>query len=69
MPSQGRPKTVAATYERFQARLPQDVMNALYERSDETGTPINTLLIKAVRRGLRLPKEDMAREDTAVRRS
>ena len=65
MPSQGRPKTEAATYRKFTARLPEDVLDILSDRSEDTGTPINTLLIKAVRRGLRLPV-DGVREDTAA---
>jgi hypothetical protein len=63
MPSQGRPKTIASTYERFPARLPRDVMDVLWERSLETGAPINTLLIKAVRRGLRLRQPDETSHD------
>lgn len=62
MPSQGRPKTEAATYRKFAARLPEDVLELLQERSEETGTPVNTLLIKAARRGLRLPS-DGVRDD------
>lgn len=55
MPARGRPKTAAATYEKFSARLPQDLLDLLWQRSEETGAPMNTLLVKAARRGLRLP--------------
>jgi hypothetical protein len=62
MPSPGRQKTVAATYERFQARVPRDVMDVLWERSVETGAPVNTLLVRALRRGLRLPAPESRTE-------
>lgn len=56
MPAHGRPKTEASTYEKFSARLPQDLLDLIWQRSEETGTPMNTILVKAARRGLRLPQ-------------
>ena len=53
-----RPKTAAATYERFAARLPQDVLQALRARAAKSGAPVNVELVQAVRRGLRLPAKD-----------
>jgi hypothetical protein len=50
-----RPKTEAADYERFPARLPSDVMQALRAKAKESGAAINVELVKAARRGLRLP--------------
>ncbi len=50
-----RPTTEAADYERFPLRLPRDVMEALRAKSAKSGAPINTELIQAIRRGLRLP--------------
>lgn len=53
-----RPKTDAADYERFPARLPKDVMHALRKSADKSGAPVNTELVRALRRALRLPAKE-----------
>jgi plasmid stability protein len=53
-----RPLTEAADYERFPARLPKDVIQALRIRSAKTGAPINTELVKVLRQALRLPPKE-----------
>lgn len=53
-----RPKTSAADYERFPARLPSDVMQALRQNAAKSGAPINTELVKALRRALHLPVKE-----------
>jgi hypothetical protein len=48
-----RPATQAAEYERFPARLPRELMDALRANAKKTGAPINVELIKAIQRGLK----------------
>lgn len=56
-----RPKTAASDYERFPARLPKDVMQVLRKNAAKSGAPVNTELVRALRRGLHLPdKKDIA---------
>lgn len=50
-----RPKTDAADYERFPARLPKDIMQALRKNAEKSGAPINTEIVKVLRRALKLP--------------
>jgi plasmid stability protein len=53
-----RPTTEAADYERFPARLPKDVMQALRGKAAKSGAPINAELVKALRQALRLTQKD-----------
>ena len=58
-----RPKTDAADYERFPARFPKEVMQALREVADRSGAPVNTVLIRTLRRALRVKKEDVSSQE------
>lgn len=61
-----RPFTEASEYEPFLARLPKDVITVLRQKSRKTGAPINTELIAALRRGLRLPRPREEKEPLTV---
>lgn len=50
-----RPFTEAKDYERVTARLPSGIMQALRAAAAKSGAALNTEMIKALRRGLRLP--------------
>lgn len=55
-----RPKTDAADYERFPARLPKDIMQALRKQAEKSGAPINTEMVRVLRRALKLPVKNEA---------
>lgn len=47
-----RPKTIASTYVRCEARLPKGLLRLLRMRARASGAPLNTEIIHALRRGL-----------------
>ena len=51
-----RPRTIASTYVRFgPVKLPPELMAALRARAEASGAPINTEIILALRKGLKMP--------------
>jgi len=64
-----RPKTDAADYERFPARLPKDVMQALRRSAAKAGRPINTELVRILRRALRVPAKDEQEPSALLRQA
>jgi hypothetical protein len=57
MPRMGRPKTDASAYERFPARLPQDVMQELRHNAARFSRPVNTELVLLLRYALAMQQQ------------
>jgi predicted HicB family RNase H-like nuclease len=50
-----RPKTAAAEFVKFPLRIPKELMDALRLKAARSGAPVNTEIVRAIRRDLRLP--------------
>jgi predicted HicB family RNase H-like nuclease len=50
-----RPKTAAAEFVKFALRIPKDLMDAIRSKAAKSGAPVNTEIVRAIRRDLRLP--------------
>jgi len=48
----GRPLTASATYVQITVKLPPDLLGVLRARATESGAPLQTEVIRALKRGL-----------------
>jgi predicted HicB family RNase H-like nuclease len=51
----GRPVSAAAEFVKFPLRIPKDLMDAIRSKAARSGAPLNTEIVRAIRRDLRLP--------------
>ena len=57
-----RPKTAAAEFVKFPLRIPKDLMDAIRSKAAKSGAPVNTEIVRAIRRDLRLPAKTDGQE-------
>jgi predicted HicB family RNase H-like nuclease len=62
----GRPATKAADYVHFPLRLPKELMDVLRAKAAESGAPINTEVVRALRRDLQVPAQQERRRRSAT---
>ena len=60
-----RPKTEAAEFVKFPLRIPKDLMDVLRSKAAKSGAPVNTEMVRAIRRDLRVPAPKDGQESTA----
>ena len=59
-----RPKTEASEFVKFPLRIPKDLMDALRSKAAKSGAPVNTEIVRALRRDLRLPAKGDGRKSS-----